>query len=327
MKEHQLLYESDPRGTPGTAAPPHPFRAAPWYDPALHQRQVTAVRRPRRRIGAAVLVVLGGVALPLCALAINELLELVALGPVGIAALVLSVASTLANLVLLPTRKAPSGQIVLARTPRSTWVRVVLLSGALLSGVYWGYLALLLLPLVPISTVAILLLGIGLCGLSPYPSLAIAIIQAIRASRVVRQRLSLQGTVTVIVASLLTPVILAGGLGVYAAARQARFEESLQQVARTAPFSTERMEAIQKLRGDEDRVVAAYQRAETWDQQRILATIYHRLTDHPLKSEASYRLFRYGAMIRPWWFAEDRSPFGFAPLDPSRKLLRELGGL
>jgi hypothetical protein len=325
MKKHELLLESGP---PGAAAPPHPFRASPWYDPALHQRQVTAVRRPRRRIGAAVLVVLGGVALPLCALAFNEILEqVVALGPFGIAALVLSVAFTLGNLVLLPTRRAPSGRIVLARTPRSTWVRVLLLSGALLSGVCWGYLALLLLPLVPISTVAILLLGIGLCGLSPYPALAISIVQAIRAGRVVRQRLSLQGTVTVIVASLLTPVVLAGGLGVYAAARHARFEESVRRVAGTAPFSAERMEAIQKLRGDEDRVVAAYNRAETWDQQRILATIYHRLTDHPLKSEDSYRLFRYGAMVRPWWFVEDRSPFGFAPLEPTQKILRELGGL
>jgi hypothetical protein len=87
------------------------------------------------------------------------------------------------------------------------------------------------------------------------------------------------------------------------------------------------MEAIQRLRGDEERVVVAYQRAETLDQQRTLAKIYHRLMDHPLKDEVSYRLFRYGAMIRPWWFAEDCSPFRFAPLDPTRKIFRELGGL
>jgi hypothetical protein len=314
---------------PASSAPPHPFRTSPWYDPAVHERE----RAPtplehglRRRVAAKVLVILGGVALPVASLLVNQALEqVVALGPLGVTLLILAVVSTLANLLLLPTRKTPAGQVVLVWAPRSTLACALLLVGALVTALFWSYLALLFLPLAPVSVVLIVFLGLGLCGLCPYGALAIGIIQSLRAGRVLHQRLGSGATVGVVVGAVLLPLLLAGGLGVHARVAEARFAALVEQIGESAPFGGERMRLIAGLRGEEERVLAAYQR-ETDDRRlRTLAEVHHRLTDEPMPP-GRYRLDH--TLIRPWWFMDGagrRSPLGFGPFEQLPRFL--FGGL
>lgn len=306
-----------PEPPPGSA-PPYPFRTSPWYDPAVHQREQQGTARralgPRRRVAAFVLVILGGVALPLAALLVNHALEQVlALGPVGTALLCAAVIATLANLLLLPTRKV-DGQVVLHRAPRSGALCALLLAGALLSALFWGYLSLLFLPLAPISVVAIAFFGLGLCGLCPHGALAIGIVQSMRAGRVVHGRLGRGATVGVVAAALAVPLLVAGGAGLWARAGQARLELALGRIAATAPHGTERMRLIATLAGEEERVRESYRHEEDSARRRTLAEVYHRITDEPLTGDL-YRV-RNNTLIRPWWFTEQRgSPLSFGPFE------------
>ena len=312
--------DSDGRPTepPEGSAPPHPFRTSPWYDPAAHRREVEQelrkteplARLPRRRVAAFVLVILGGVVLPIASLVANHVVEhVVALGAGGTAALILAVLATLANLLLLPTRKTASGQ-VLVRAPQSRLLCALLAASALLSAIFWGYLSLLFMPLAPISVVAIVFFGLGLCGLSPHFAAAVAIIQTLRACKLLGRRLGAGRTAGMMVGVALLPVLLAGAAGVNTRVRQARFDELVGRIAEAKPHSSARMQLIAQLSGEEERVTTTYWRSTDQERQRTLAEIYHRLTDEQLTS--AHYIVHNKTLVRPWWFLEpeDRSRGG-----------------
>jgi len=325
--------DTRPPEPPEGSAPPHPFRTSPWYDPAVHQQEQERELQKtkplaqglRRRIAAFVLVILGGVVLPIASLIANHVVErVVALGAGGTALLIFSVIATLANLLLLPTRKTVGGQVVLVRAPRSALLCVLLAAGALVSALFWAYLSLLFLPLAPIAVVAIVFFGLGLCGLCPHGAVAIGIIQSLRACRVVHRRLGAGMTVWFVTGALLLPMLLAGAAGVSARAQQVRLKRLVGRIAAAQPYSSARMQLIAELRGEEERVSAAYWRNIAQDQRRTLAEIYHRITDEPLTADG-YRMNSH-TLIRPWWFTEpESSPLGFGPYELLPRFL--FGGL
>jgi hypothetical protein len=309
-------------------APPHPFRESPWYDPEVVHRPCECPACQQERASAArpvlmplriVLVVLGGVALPLVSLLVNLELHVLALGALGHAAVLLSVLATLANLVLNPRRRARRAgkhrRPVVSAPPRSTALRIALLVGALASCVTWGYLALLFLPLAPISVVAILFVGLGLCGLCPFGALSIAMIQAYHATRAVAERIGRRRARALVLAGLLLPPVAAVALGTRALLERRQVLRAVDRVARTAPHSAERMLAIAELRGLEQRLADCYVASADRSQHEILAEAYLRLTDTPINAAVSrrhnWRRGNRGALIRPWWFLEGARPVTF----------------
>ena len=90
--------------TTAVEKPPHPFRAAPWYDPSVQHRPCQCPRcRAPLRAGRwrqpvrATLAALGGVVLPLGSVLVNHYLRVVDLGLWGNAVVVLAAAAALAN--------------------------------------------------------------------------------------------------------------------------------------------------------------------------------------------------------------------------------------
>lgn len=312
-----------------TGTPPAPYRTSPWYDPALYEAELAAARaeepsRPalRRRWTAFVLVVLGGVVLPVGSLVMNALIDqVVHLDVVGTALLALGVVSTLLNLLLYPTRKDGRGRTVVVRAPRAVWARVLLLGGAVLNIVFWGYLSVLFLPLVPVS-VPLVVFGIGLCGLCPFAASAIGIIQARRATAALRERTSATGAALAVVAFALTPVLAAVGLGLHARHQVLQVEARLEQVAAAPRHSTARIRAIATLQGAEDAVVALYRQTHAHPRRRLLSEVYQRLTDTSLSAHTWRQARRQRAIVQPWWFLEGHDPLAFHPFDPTRNLLR-----
>jgi len=302
-----------------SAAPPHPFRESTWYEPEIEHRPCQCPRcrgqqeqeegAPRLRVGRIVLVVLLGVLLPLGALVLNRDLHAVELGAGGTVALLLAAASALLNLVLYPRRRIKRGRSarVVHVPPRSTAMRVVLLCSAQLACVFWAYLGLLFLPLVPLLVVAVVFFGLGVFGLAPYGALAVSVIQAYHAARCVAERIGRARTTAVVLATLLALPVLAGILGVRAHHQRMQVERAVERIEQAAPHSTERMAAIATLRGLEDRLVDCYVGMASHSEHVILAEAYLRLTDRPIHSavEARRTGLRLGnPVVRPWWFLE-----------------------
>jgi len=314
-----------------SSAPPHPFRAAPWYEPELEHRPCqcpscrqgsTALGEPRLMVFRLLLVVLGGVALPVASLLVNAQLHVVELGTGGTVLVALSALATLANLVLYRRRRRRGDRTVLHSPPRSTVLLALLLLGALLGCLSWGYLALLFLPIAPLSVIAILFFGLGLCGLCPYGALSISIIQATHAARALAARIGRRAVLSLVLASLILPPLGAAALAVHAAAARRAVDRALDRIAQEAPHSARRMAAIAALSGEEDRLVERYLSSHTRQRQEVLAEAYLRLTDRTINQPVQDRLDRRGSrftgqsLIRPWWFLEE----GGQPL--SRQLWR-----
>ncbi len=298
-----------PPPPPAASAPPHPFRAAPWYDPRAEHRPCECPRcraaglpaRPRR-VARVVLSILGGVALPLVALGFNAALEVVELGVLGHLAILLSVASTAATLKLSPTWRDRAAKRTLHRPPASTAARVVLLLGALLGCLTWGYLGVLFLPLLPLSLIALILLGLGLCGLCPYLAGTISLLQAIRAVRAVRERLGGRRTLALTLGALLGPPLLAAWLGVAGHLGQTRLERALDRVASLPPHSAERLAAVAAL--DQGSLLRAYLRTGDQDRRALIADAYLRVADESLHGAVAAVSARHRRAIRPWWFLD-----------------------
>lgn len=293
------------------ADPPHPFRTSPWYDPSVEHRpcQCPHCRAPGqggtwRLPFKTVMVVLGGVLLPLVSLVVNNLwLHVADLGLPGAVAVLLAVAATLANLAFSPCRRDPDTGQVSHRPPASTLLRVALLFGALFGCVTWGYLSLLFLPLSPLSMIAVLWLGLGLCGLCPFGALAISIIQSARGVRAVRRRLGPNVTLAVTLLGLLAPPAVLGGVGFHRHFQHLQVDRQLTQIEKLRPFSYERMEAVTRLEGKEQILVSAYLSSVDTDRHRLLANIFLRLTDRRINAEVTARTKHQGnTVVNPWWF-------------------------
>ena len=294
----------------GASAPPHPFRVPAWDDPRTEHRPCMCPRccppegtRPRLRPWRIALCVAGGAVWPLAALLCNTAFHVVELGTAGTAALLVTAASSLVNLVLLPTRHDPVGRRVVVSAPRAAWLRVALLLGALWSCLCWGYLGLLMLPLLPISVIAILWMGIGLCGLTPFAATAVALVQSVRAARSVSERLGRRATRILVAGGLVLPLLGGVVVGLHVWQRRLSLERQLARIAEQAPHSEERLRAITAMAGREAALPRLYAHLDA-DRQRAAAEAYLLLTDQRLNEPAERAARGQQALIRPLWFLD-----------------------
>lgn len=304
-------------GAPHSAEPPHPFRAAPWYDPRLVERPpAEKARLAPLRLGV---VIAAGVVLPIVSVAINHSMQVVDLGVVGVVFCLASVASVLFNLLLVQRRTRRASKQLVITAPRSTAVVVLLLASSLLSALWWAYLALLFLPILPISLIAVLVVGIGFCGLCPFFMTAISLVQAVRAARELRTRV--HGRWVVALVAAVPSVALGVAVASTAVANGARRELSqrISAVVDAAPFSTKRMGAIDALRGKEELLLEAISREDDHARRVAIAEAYERLMDGPAAAALRAReprRQRRNYPIRPFFFLHHEAPLGFRLADP-----------
>ena len=303
--------------------PPHPFRASPWYDPTVEHHPCSCPeceekRRKKNRpwvlTARTALVVCGGVLLPMVSVFINYLIgrdgeKVVQLGAVGTVAITVSILTTLAHLLISPVKRDLETGVAMHRPPASTGARVALLLGALLGCLTWGYLALLFLPLMPISFIAVIFLGFGLCGLCPYGALAIHVIQARRGYRSLRARFTRGPVLALVLGALLVPPLILAGLGIANHLSREQLDTRIDHIAELAPNSVARMEAFAALGGLEGHLVDRYLLAHDQQERALLAEAHLRLTDEPIHGAVQSRFSRGNrALIRPWWFLNGSDP-------------------
>lgn len=298
-------------------SPPHPFRTSPWIDPSVEHHRCQCPTCRSRVSGArwsvpvrTGLVIIGGIVLPGVSVLINEGMQVVDLGHLGHAAILLAVLATAANLILSPTRKDPQSGQITHRPPASTLLRVVLLAGAMLSCLVWGYLAVLFIPVVPLAMIMVLYAGLGLCGLCPFGALAISVIQAVRGTRAVRRRLALGWTVALVALPVALPPVAMAAVAMYQHHQRQVVKLQLERIADAAPFSTERMRLVSAMAGKESLLLRRYANSNDRAERQRLAQAYLRLTDEriDLQRPMPYRRGYHG-VIRPWWFLDDGRPF------------------
>ncbi|MCK5799975.1 MAG: hypothetical protein KAI47_22450, partial [Deltaproteobacteria bacterium] len=140
-------------GANDRAAPPHPFRSSPWYDPRVVDPAPKPAPRDHRIASRVTLVVLGGIVMPIVSLVINARLHVVSLRAAGIVLVAASTLVPLAHLIWLPLRRARRGTKGHIEAPRSTLALIALLVAGLLSALLWAYLGVLFLPMIPLSVV------------------------------------------------------------------------------------------------------------------------------------------------------------------------------
>jgi len=303
--------------------PPHPFRVSPWYDPTVEHQpcrcpECEAAQRKKSRpwvLGfKTFMVVCGGIILPIVSVVINHVLgqdgeRVVQLGVVGTVAIIVSILTTLAHLVLSPVRRDLETGRLAHQPPASSAMRGLLFVGALLGCLTWGYLAVLFLPLVPISVIAIVFIGFGLCGLCPYGALAIHVIQAARGYHSLRARFTRGPVLAVLTLTLALPVLAMAGVGIANHLSRARLDARIDAIADTAPNSVARMEAFAGLRGLEGHLVDRYLLADGQEEMALLAEAHLRLTDEPIHGSVQSRFSRGNrSLIRPWWFLDGGDP-------------------
>jgi hypothetical protein len=269
-----------------------------------------------------VLVVLGGVALPAASLLCNAALGVVELRVAGVAAILLSMASVLGHLLLSPCRLDLERGKARHCPPDATVLRVLLLTGGVLGCVTWGYLALLFLPLIPLSVIAIVFFGLGLCGLCPFFALPVSIVQTVRSFRAVRDAIGRRRAVALTTALALAAPVTVGGAMLLGYAQRSRSNALLDAIERHPQGSLARMNAIAALAGEEARLVPLFFTSEDFARRRLIAQTYHRLADTPINSAVEqYRQQRRGRyrsgplsepLIRPFAPLE-----GDSPLEPS----------
>jgi len=303
--------------------PDHPFRASPWYDPTLEHQpcacpECEAKRqrqtRPWKLTAKTALVVCGGVLLPIASVVTNHALgmdgeHVVQLGVAGTVAIAVSILTTLAHLIWSPVRRdLQTGRPVYC-PPQRTWARAALFIAALLGCLTWGYLALLFLPLMPISFIAIIFMGLGLCGLCPYGALAIHVIQVVRGYRGLRARLPRRPVVALMLCCLLLPPAALASAGIHNHLARQSLNRRIDAVGKLAPNSVARMQAFAGLRGLEGHIVDRYLLSDTLEEQALLAEAHLRLTDEPIHGAVRARYSRgKRALIRPWWFLDGDDP-------------------
>jgi hypothetical protein len=285
---------------------PHPFREIehrPCMCPRCCPPQGHA---PTLRPVRIALVVIGGAVWPLLALLVNTHFHVVELGASGHLALILAVAAAVANLVLLPTRRDRFTRLVVTSSPQATWLRVTLLCGALLGCLAWGYLSLLMLPLLPLSVIAIIFFGLGLCGFTPFVALSVALVQVRRAARAVSERLGKRAAALLVLSGLLVPPLAGGAAGLVAWRRHVQLEAGVAAVAAQAPHSAERLQAIAALESSAERLPMLLADLHDLEQQRAAAEAYLLLTDRRVNEAVLRSRREHEVLIRPLWFLEGR---------------------
>lgn len=304
---------------PMSSTPPHPFRNAPWYDPALHTPPAPPPPA-RRSTGRITLVILGGVLLPLVSIIINASMEVVALGRFGVVMVVLSTVAVLANLIWVPVRRRGGGRSTEVNAPKALWLQLLLLFGALLTALWWAYLSVLFLPILPLSFVALIVMGLGFCGLCPYIATSVAIVQTVRIGRLLRARLGRRALTGAMIATVVLPIVVASAVALWGKVQDRALRRDLDALAKTAPYSLARMRGIAKLEGNEQRLSVIFVDDADHQRRRLIAEAYQRLTDRPI-DRALHRRGRRRGEIRPFWFVEARPVYSFHIFDPISRAL------
>ncbi len=303
--------------------PPHPFRTPAWIDPRVeHLPCQCPTCRPRPRVKGRIplglritAAVAGGVVLPIVSLILNESINVVNLEVFGTVGLIFTVLSCLAHVIFSPQRQQPGTKELSHHPPRSPLLQVALLGSALLSTLYWGYLALLFIPLLPLSVIGIAVMGIGLCGLCPYGALFIALRQSIRGARALRRP---TWVLAGLVSCILLPILLGAALGISSTVQHRRVKQQIQRISKLEPYSAARMALIQELAGQEELLIESYLRDVDHGRRVVMAEAYLRLTDRTLNEQVGWRgRNRNQRMINPWWFLQ-----GVAPIKDPAKLWR-----
>ena len=168
----------------------------------------------------------------------------------------------------------------------------------------WGYLSLLMLPLLPISALAIVFMGLGLCGFTPFVALAVTLVQVRRVARATAERLGTRATALLVVGGLLLPLLVGAAAGLLAWRRQVRIEEQIAVIAAQAPHSEERLRAIGGLEGSAERLPALVPHLGDLERQRAAAEAYLLLTDRRINEGADRAGREQQVLIRPLWFLD-----------------------
>ena len=319
LDSHATPTESVPSGG---AAPPHPFRVAPWYDPRVTARPVAEpLISSRWRIG---LVIFGGVLLPIISVVVNAQLSVVDLGVFGVGLCLASVLSVVGNLVWVRRKVRPRAKQVSIVAPASNKALIALLASSLLSLLWWAYLAVLFFPIFPLSVIAVVFMGIGFCGLCPFFVTGICATQSLRLIRLLKSRRRGRTALLIVFGTplLALALTLAGAL-VYGHQRDS-LAAAISALVQLPGYSEARMAAIAELSGREQELVQAALREHEYARRQAMAEAYERLRDEPIASAmAQQRPRRRRAYaIRPFFFAQGESPLGFRLMDPFANFLR-----
>lgn len=304
---------------PTSSTPPHPFRNAPWYDPALHTPPAPPPSA-RRSTGRITLVILGGVLLPLISIIINASMEVVALGRFGVVMVVLSTIAVLANVIWVPVRRHGDGRPMEVGAPKALWLQLLLLVGALWTALWWAYLSVLFLPILPLSFVALIVMGLGFCGLCPYLATSVAIVQTLRIGRLLRARLGRRALIGAMATAVVLPLVVASAVALWGTLQDRTIRRDLDALAKTEPYSIARMRGISRLEGNENRLSVIFVDDADHQRRRLIAEAYQRLTDRPIDT-ALHRRGRRRGEIRPFWFVEVRPVYSFRIFDPISRVL------
>ncbi|MBW2732178.1 MAG: hypothetical protein JRH20_07270 [Deltaproteobacteria bacterium] len=265
------------------------------------------------------LVILAGVVLPIVSVIVNHAVPVVDLGLLGVLLCIASATGVLLNLLLLRRMRRKNTKEVLVDAPRSTLLLALLLVSSALSITWWGYLSLLFLPMLPLSLIAVIFMGIGFCGLCPFLVTAISVVQAVRAARVLRLRLSRRWVVLAIVAPPVIVVTLAVSFTFVGNMQRRHLLQDITAITKQPAFSAQRMSAIAALRGRETLLLERITREHDAPRREAMAEAYERLTDEPatvpLRRRVQWRHHR-NFPIRPFFFTQDESPIGFKLTGP-----------
>lgn len=243
---------------------------------------------------------IGAVALPLAALALNNSMRVVEVGPWTIAAIVLPVLSALLHFFLTPIGYDAIDANYVYRRPQSLAANITLTAISGLSTVVCSYFSLLLLPLLPISAVG-LIFGIGIVGFSPYTAAAVSIVHWVRDARSLGRVLSRRGRALVVGASVLAPICIGATAIVAGMLERRQVEQALARIAATPPLSRQRMAAIAELAGQETPLLKRFSVEPDVEKRQLIAIVYHRLSERHASQDVSSQprhTFRRAA-IRP----------------------------
>lgn len=294
----------------------HPYRGSPpCHTARVHRPGGCAYcMRPRlrhrtgwRTFGA----LLFGVAGPGASLLVNAQMHVVDLGVLGTAALLGTMLSVLLHLWLAPVAFEPASRQLIVGAPRSLALRLLLVGCSAFSVTTCVYLALLFIPLLPLSIILVVYGGLGLCGLTPYPAATLAVMHLVRDVRALRARVGRRWAYALALAALLAPPAGIGALAAVHAVRRQQVASAVSELAGTPQHSRLRMGAIAALAGTEDQVVDLYMKSELPGERRLLAETYHRLTDSTLHEAVHRRRKeRRHSLIQPFSFLHGAGAFG-----------------
>jgi hypothetical protein len=159
--------------------------------------------------------------------------------------------------------------------------------------------------------VAVLYFGLGLCGLSPFFALALAVVHTVRSYRAARIDLPRGAVLAALLGPLLVPPLAGATIYGYQQRQQASLHHAMTMIGDLPELSNARIRAVATLAGEQDRLVELYATTSDHRIRQTIADVYHRLTDNVLDAAHVRRvgLEDQRVLLRPFAHLEGRSPF------------------